>query len=171
LEWPAAEVAEWLNLSVAAVNSGLQRARRALQERNQPAEMPTAQIQSLLDRYVACWEQADIPGFVALLREDAWFTMPPLPLWFQGRAAIATELSTKILTPGRRWRLLPTHANGNPAYGLYRRQAGADDYQLFGLMVLEVVDDQIVGMVTFLDLPNFSAFAMSPSLPRVPSEG
>ncbi|HEV2662163.1 MAG TPA: RNA polymerase subunit sigma-70, partial [Ktedonobacteraceae bacterium] len=81
LEWPAREVAEWLNLSVPAVNSGLQRARRALQESNVLSEtstvLPTSQLQSLLERYVTCWEQADIPEFVALLREDAWFTMPP----------------------------------------------------------------------------------------------
>src|SRR5712692_10072884 len=99
LEWPAAEVAEWLHLSVPAVNSALQRARRALQERNvipeTPAALPTLQLQSLLNRYVTFWEQANIPGFVALLREDAWFTMPPTPAWFQGRAAIATLLSKR----------------------------------------------------------------------------
>src|SRR5260370_9476102 len=71
------------------------------------------------------WEQADIPGLVALLREDAWFTMPPIPTWFQGRADIATVLSTRIFIPGRQWRLLPTRANGSPAFGFYRREAGA----------------------------------------------
>src|SRR5581483_1435034 len=97
LEWPAVEVAEWLNLSVPAVNSALQRARRALRQHNVGSKAPMASlrphVQNLLDRYVTLWEQADIPGFVALLREDAWFTMPPLPVWFQGRAAIATVLS------------------------------------------------------------------------------
>ncbi|GHO81573.1 RNA polymerase sigma factor [Ktedonobacter sp. SOSP1-85] len=171
LEWPASEVAEWLNLSVAAVNSGLQRARRALQEHNSPSEkeaaLPLPQLQSLLDRYVACWEQADIPGFVALLREDAWFTMPPLPLWFQGRVAIVTELSTRIRVPGRHWRLLPTRANGSPAFGLYRQEAQADSYQLFGLMVLGVVEGQIANMVSFLELSSFSSFALPPTLPYV----
>ena len=122
LEWPAVEVAEWLNLSVPAVNSALQRARRALHQRNVGSEAPLAEphphVHTLLDRYVALWEQADIPGLVALLREDAWFTMPPIPAWFQGRAAIATVLSTRIFTPGRHWRLLPTRANGSPAFGL-----------------------------------------------------
>jgi RNA polymerase sigma-70 factor (ECF subfamily) len=123
LEWPASEVAEWLNLSVPAVNSTLQRARRALQQHNVASQVPLApprpRIQALLDRYVALWEQADIPGFVALLREDAWFTMPPLPVWYQGRAAIATLLATYVFTPGRQRRLLPTRANGCPAFGLY----------------------------------------------------
>ncbi|HLI09785.1 MAG TPA: sigma factor-like helix-turn-helix DNA-binding protein [Ktedonobacteraceae bacterium] len=87
LEWPTAEVAEWLNLSVPAVNSALQRARRALRQIRREGETPVAelypQLQNLLDRYMALWQQADIPGLVALLRDDAWFTMPPLPAWFQ----------------------------------------------------------------------------------------
>ena len=169
LEWPASEVAEWLNLSVPAVNSGLQRARRALQERNvlpeTPTALPTLHLQSLLDRYVTLWEQADIPGLVALLREDAWFTMPPLPAWFQGRNAIATVLATRIFTPGRHWRLLPTRANGSPACGLYRREAGAGIYQLFGLIVLSVEGDQIGSLVAFLELESLSSFALPPTLP------
>jgi RNA polymerase sigma-70 factor (ECF subfamily) len=171
LEWPASEVAEWLNLSVPAVNSGLQRARRALQEHHSLSEKETAlpipQVQSLLDRYVALWEQADIPGLVALLREDAWFTMPPLPVWLQGRAAIARELSTRIRIPGRHWRLLPTRANGSPAFGLYRQEGESDSYQLFGLMVLGVVEGQIANMVSFLELSSFSSFALPSTLPYV----
>ena len=73
LEWEAREVAEWLNLSVPAVNSALQRARRTLHQHTVASQAPLApprpHIQDLLDRYVALWEQADIPGFVALLRE------------------------------------------------------------------------------------------------------
>ena len=169
LEWPASEVAEWLNLSVPAVNSALQRARRALQERNvlpenQTALLPT-QLQPLLERYVTFWEQADIPGLVALLREDAWFTMPPLPAWFQGRAAIATVLATRIFPPGRHWRLFPTRANGSPAFGLYRREAGEGDYHLFGLIVLGMVGEQIGSLVAFLDLSSLSPFALLPTLP------
>ena len=171
LEWPASEVAEWLNLSVVAVNSGLQRARRALQEPNHPEDQETAlplpQLQSLLDRYVTAFEQADIPGLVALLREDAWFTMPPLPVWLQGRAAIARELSTRIRIPGRHWRLLLTRANGSPAFGLYRQEGESDSYQVFGLMVLGVVEGQIANMVSFLELSSFSSFALPPALPYV----
>src|SRR5215472_8307226 len=174
LEWPASEVAEWLNLSVPAVNSALQRARRAMQKRNIASEATTTrsgpQVQALLDRYVALWDQADIPGLVVLLREDAWFTMPPLPVWFQGRAAIGTRLSTWIFTPVRPWRLLPTRANGSPAFGLYRREAEADGYQLFGLLVLLVVDEQIGSLVAFLDLSSLSSFALPPLLPSTSQE-
>ncbi len=168
LEWPAVEVAEWLHLSVPAVNSALQRARRALHQLHEGSETPMAEprphVQDLLDRYVALWEQADIPGLVALLREDAWVTMPPIPAWFQGRAAIATLLSTRIFTPGRQWRLLPTRANGSPAFGLYQREAEADVYQLVGLVVLGVVGEQIGSLVAFLELSSFSSFALPPTL-------
>ncbi len=175
LEWPAVEVAEWLHLSVPAVNSALQRARRALHQLHEgseaPLALPSPHVHTLLDRYMALWEQADTPGLVALLREDAWFTMPPLPAWFQGRAAITTLLSTRIFTPGRQWRLLPTRANGSPAFGLYRREAGADVYQLFGLVVLGVVGEQIGSLVAFLELSGLSSFTLPPILPHLLLEG
>jgi RNA polymerase sigma-70 factor (ECF subfamily) len=171
LEWPAVEVAEWLHLSVPAVNSALQRARRALQERNMllemPAALPSLQLQSLLDRYVTLWEQGDIPGFVVLLREDAWFTMPPFPSWYQGRTAIAMLLSMRIFIPGRQWRLLPTRANGSPAFGLYRRDAEAKVYQLFGLLVLDVVGEQIASLVAFLELSTLMYFALPSTFPNM----
>lgn len=170
LEWPAVEVAEWLNLSVPAVNSALQRARHALQQRNVGSEAQVvllrSQLQALLERYVTLWEQADIPGLVALLREDAWFTMPPIPAWYEGRAAIATVLSTGIFTPGRQWRLLPTHANDSPAFGLYRQESEADAYQLIGLIVLSVAEEQISSLATFLDLSSFSSFALPLTFPE-----
>jgi RNA polymerase sigma-70 factor (ECF subfamily) len=162
LEWEAREVATWLNLSVPAVNSGLQRARRALQERHllsqKEAPQLTPHLQSLLDRYVTFWEQADIPGLVGLLREDAWFTMPPLPLWFQGPTSIATWLATTIFLPGRSFRLLSTRANGSPALALYRRQAEEEVYQLFGLLVLDVQDERIASVVGFLEVSSLSGF-------------
>ena len=171
LEWPAVEVADWLNLSVPAVNSALQRARRALQPFHEGSQTtqaePRPHVQALLNRYVTLWEQADIPGLVALLREDAWFAMPPVPAWFQGRAAIATLFSMRIFTPGRQWRLLPTRANGSPAFGLYRREAEADIYQLFGLVVVGGVGEQIGSLVAFLELYSFTSFALPPTLPDV----
>jgi RNA polymerase sigma-70 factor (ECF subfamily) len=152
LDWPASEVAEWLNLSVPAVKSALQRARRTLQQFHASPEasvtLPTPQLQTLLERYVTLWEQADIPGLVGLLREDAWFTMPPSPAWFQGREAIATFFHRFFAIHGQ-WRLYPTHANASPAFGLYRWDAEAGMYQLFGLLVLGTMGEQIANMVTF----------------------
>lgn len=171
LSWKASEVAEWLNLSVPAVNSALQRARRALQHHNvsSEAEMarPQPDIQDLLDRYVTMWEQADIPGFVALLREDAWFTMPPSPVWFQGRTNIAAMLAAHVFTPGRQRRLLPTCANGCPAFGLYQREAEEEALQLAGVMVLRVEGKQIASIIAFLkmDMESLATFALPPTLP------
>jgi RNA polymerase sigma-70 factor (ECF subfamily) len=171
LEWEARDVASWLNLSVAAVNSGLQRARHALQQCHLHSEKETPpltpHLQSLLDRYVTCWEQADIPGLVGLLREDAWFTMPPLPLWFQGQATIATWLATTIFLPGRSFRLLPTHANGSPAFGLYRRQDEEEVYQLLGIIVLGVEGEQIGCVVGFMDVSSLSCFALPSTFPEL----
>lgn len=169
LEWPAAEVAEWLNLSIPAVNSALQRARRALRQMHKGDDaattIPRPQLQDLLDRYTTLWEQADIPGLVALLREDAWFTMPPFPIWFQGRAAIATALSTSIFTAGRQRHLLATRANGRPAFGLYQREAQASVYQLFGLLVLDMDGEQITSLVAFLELSTLTSFVLPATFP------
>jgi RNA polymerase sigma-70 factor (ECF subfamily) len=169
LDWPAAEVAEWLDLSVPAVNSSLQRARRALHEVDvghaAPKTLPSAKVQYLLDRYVALWEQGDIPGFVALLREDAWFTMPPYPIWYQGRVAIAAVLERWIFTPGRQRRLQPTRANGSPAFAVYQREAGADAYQLLGLIVLVIEGERVGSLVAFMEPSRLAPFALPPALP------
>ena len=168
LDWPARDVAEWLHLSVPAVNSALQRARRSLHPFHTLSQtstsLPPPQLQTLLDRYVALWEQADIPGLVALLREDAWFTMPPIPAWFEGREEIATLFQTSIFTRPRQWHLYPTHANASPAFGLYQRNVETDMYQLFGLLVLDVADEQIANTIVFLDLPGLTSFALPPML-------
>jgi RNA polymerase sigma-70 factor, ECF subfamily len=173
LEWRASEVAEWLHLSVAAVNSSLQRARRTLQQFQVsppvPCMLASPQVQSLLDRYVVLWEQADIPGLVALLREDAWFSMPPIPAWFQGRAAITTFFETITFTFPGKWRLLPTLANASPAFGVYRWHVETGMYRLFGLLVLSMRGEQIASMVAFLDLSSLASFALPAALP--PEEG
>jgi RNA polymerase sigma-70 factor (ECF subfamily) len=166
LEWPAVEVAEWLDLSVPAVNSALQRARHTLkrfdkENRSQALfAQPGPQLQHLLDRYMTLWQQADVPGLAALLREDAWLSMPPIPAWVQGRTDIATLLQLRVFTPGRQWRLLPTRANGCPAFGLYRRDSEEENYQLNSLLVLGVEGAQIGSMVVFLDAASFTAFGL-----------
>jgi len=169
LDWSASEVAEWLNLSVPAVNSALQRARRTLQQlqlfHEAPPVLASTQLQTLLDRYVKLWEQADIPGLVALLREDAWFTMPPIPGWFQGRAAITTFFQNTVFTAPGKWRLYPIRANASPAFGLYRWEASVDAYQLYGLLVLDIVEEQIANTITFLELSSLAPFALPDIFP------
>lgn len=166
LEWRAAEVAEWLDLSVPAVNSALQRARQTLHQRSQANDsetsvaQPRPQVQHLLDRYMSLWQQEDVPGLVALLREDAWLTMPPIPAWVAGRTDIATLLQLRVFPPGRQWRMLPTRANGCPAFGMYRREAGEDSYRLSSLWVLGVEGERIGNIVVFLDVASFTAFGL-----------
>jgi RNA polymerase sigma-70 factor (ECF subfamily) len=169
LDWQAREVAEWLNLSVVAVNSGLQRARRTMQEHQvlpkTRATIPSSQLQPLLQRYVTLWEQADIAGLVGLMQEDAWFTMPPIPAWFLGREEIETLFRTSIFTFPRQWRLLPVHANASPAFGLYQRNAETETYQLFGLLVLDLEGELITNAVTFLELSSLQPFALPDTFP------
>ena len=112
------------------------------------------------------WEQADIPGLVALLREDARFSMPPLPAWFQGRAAISTFFQTTTFTFPGKWRLLPTRANASPAVGVYRWLAESGTHRLFALLVLHMAGEQIAHMVAFLDLSSLSPFALPDTFPQ-----
>jgi RNA polymerase sigma-70 factor (ECF subfamily) len=150
LGWSATEVAETLETSVAAVNSALQRARATLASRNDsaPAALSASQ-ERLLNRYVAAFEQYDVDGLAALLREDATFSMPPYALWFQGPEAIRTWM----LGMGcgcRGSRLMPTAACGSPAFGQYRPNPEGG-HKPWALIVLELSGDSIAGVNSFLD--------------------
>jgi RNA polymerase sigma-70 factor (ECF subfamily) len=151
LRWQVSEVAELLDTSVAAVNSALQRARARLrtvspEARAEPLEDADAE---LLARYVEAFERYDVEALVALLREDAIQSMPPFELWLQG----AGNIGRWMLQPGpdgcRGSRLLPTTANGSPAFGQYRVDPEGG-YTPWAIQVLEVSDQQIVGMSFFL---------------------
>jgi RNA polymerase sigma-70 factor, ECF subfamily len=150
LNWSAAEAAEHLEMSVAAVNSALQRARATLDARN-PAVVPralSAEQQQLVTRYVEAFERYDIPVLTALLHEEATLSMPPYDLWLQGRASISKWLlSFGIGCRGSR--LVPVHANGGtPAWAQYR-DGGATPW---ALLMLELRDNQIASMTSYLDV-------------------
>lgn len=170
LDWSANDVAEWLNLSTPAVNSSLQRARRTLRQLHalpeNPFDLESQELQTLLERYVTLWEQADIPGLVALLQEDAWFTMPPFPAWFEGRANVAAFYYSTVFArkSAGAWRLLATRANGRPAFAMYIRREGEDKHRLYGLLALDVVDRQIASTIAFLDLSILAPFALPSTL-------
>src|SRR5262249_37132122 len=128
LGWEAAECAELLDDSVAAVNSALQRARATVAARAEKKHHATLraegdQTASLLARYVRAWEEADVGALVALLHEDATLAMPPLPAWIRGAAAIGASIRSMVLPPEARGQLrfLPTRANGLPALAAYQR--------------------------------------------------
>jgi RNA polymerase sigma-70 factor (ECF subfamily) len=157
LGWKATEVAELLGTSVAAVTSALQRARVSMKSyqagsRNSDASSAdTEETAALLSRYVNAWQAADATGLVALLREDALITMPPLPLWFQGRSAIQWFFETQLFTGEARgrFRLVATQANGSPAFATYQRDE-TGPYRLGALQVLTIGAARISAIHDFL---------------------
>jgi RNA polymerase sigma-70 factor (ECF subfamily) len=165
LGWSAAEVAECLETSVAAVNSALQRARATLGTRDVgSAEEALSEAQSrLLERYVETFHRYDVDGLVALLREDATMSMPPYTLWLRGADAIRAWLLGRG-SGCRGSRLVPTSACGSPAFGQYH-PAGADGVlHPWALIVLEVKGDRIAAWDAFLDTEKlFPLFGLPPS--------
>lgn len=158
LEWDAAEVADLLGVTVASVKSALHRARQTMRahERTHLEGVAPKTLdqkrQSQLEAYVRAWQAADISGLTALLREDASFSMPPIPAWYQGRATVAALLGKTIFAgqANGRWRLLPTRANGQIAFGLYRRDESRGLYTAYAIQVLTFADDgSIADIITF----------------------
>jgi RNA polymerase sigma-70 factor (ECF subfamily) len=152
LGWSAAEIAECLEMSVAAVNSALQRARATLASRDvTQSNQPLSDVEMrLLDRYVDAFHRYDVDALVALMREDATLSMPPYTLWLQGRDSI----SQWLLGRGcgcRGSRLIPTNACGLPAFAQYRPGTTPGTYQPWSLIVLELKDRQIAAWNAFLD--------------------
>jgi RNA polymerase sigma-70 factor (ECF subfamily) len=167
LRWPAAETAELLDTSVAAVNSALQRARAtlaALPDTARPRKV-TADQAPLLARYVSAFERYDMAGLVTLLHEDAVQSMPPFAMWIEG----AQNITAWMVRPGpsecRGSRLLPVTANGCPGYGQYRRDP-AGGHKPWALQVLEISGDRIAGMHMFLEAESlFPVFGLPAHLP------
>jgi RNA polymerase sigma-70 factor, ECF subfamily len=163
LEFRAREVADLLDLSTAAVESALQRARAMLARRSRSGETVRAPVldpttQRLLDRYLAAWETANIPALVELLHEEATLAMPPYPWWLQGRAAIAVFLSSLLAdsTPDT-WRLFAVGANTQPAYLSYRLTPEGN-YEAQSVSLLTVSGQQIKELTCFLDPRLFQRF-------------
>jgi len=106
----------------------------------------------------------DIAGILALLTEDAWLTMPPLPLEYQGRD-LAARFFTLAFRPGRRYRLIATRANGQPAFGVYMSDPHAPVLHAIGLIVLTLAGDQI-SMITRFETSVLPRFGLPRSLPE-----
>jgi len=168
LGWSAAEVAECLDTSVAAVNSALQRARAALASRDagDGANESLSDAQSqLLDRYVDAFHRYDVDALVALLRDDATLSMPPYTLWLQGPETIRTWLLGRG-AECRGSRLLPLGACGSPAFAQYRPSGAGQGHHAWALVVLELAGDRIAGWNSFLDTESlFPLFSLPPRLP------
>jgi RNA polymerase sigma-70 factor, ECF subfamily len=153
LRWQAAEVAELLDTSTPAINSALQRARSTLRSVHSPdpSEKLDPPDPELLARYVNAFERYDIESLVRLLRDDAIQSMPPFAMWIQGSANIARWMVQPGPSECRGSRLLPTTANGCPAFGQYRPDP-AGGRSAWALQVLEISGGKVVGMNFFLAL-------------------
>ncbi|WP_186241062.1 sigma-70 family RNA polymerase sigma factor [Mycobacterium simulans] len=165
-QFSAAEVAELLETTPAAVNSSLQRARAHLAEIS-PAEEDVvepdwdnpAQRRELLDRYCAAFENADMAALTELLQADIKLEMPPVPVWFTGRDAVLRFLAARAFTRAGDIVMIPTAANGQPAVAEYRR---SEDHLMraHSIHVLTAGETGIAAMTVFLDATLFSAFGL-----------
>ncbi len=169
LRWPASEVAELLDTSVASVNSALQRARATLSEQavdDTDLRDPTDDEQRvLLDRYVDAFERYDLDALVGLLHEDLVMSMPPYDMWLRG----PEQLRQWFLGPGHECRgsvLVPVAANASPAFAQYRKSPEPGRYHGWSIQVLEIMDGRITALTSFLDTSLFARFGLPDHLER-----
>jgi RNA polymerase sigma-70 factor (ECF subfamily) len=167
LGFTPAEIATMMDTSVASVNSALQRARRIAATRI-PAESQQRTLRTLGDGrlreivggYADALERGDADALVALLTEDVTWSMPPLPAWYQGRAAV-TDFAVRVpLTDCGRWRHRLADANGQPAVASYLAAGDADPYAAWSLDVLTLRGDRIAAVTSFVGAGHFPAFGL-----------
>jgi RNA polymerase sigma-70 factor (TIGR02960 family) len=154
LGFHADEVADMLGSTVESVTSALKRARANLQRRlplaaeREPAPVPDSPAeQAVVAKFVSAWESADVDALVALLTDDVFVSMPPVPFEYEGRDVVA-RFSASIFGSGRRFDLVPTRANGQPAFGAYLRAPTGIRHGT-GLYVLTLTGDRICAMTRF----------------------
>ncbi|MEC3917720.1 sigma-70 family RNA polymerase sigma factor [Nocardia sp. CDC160] len=167
LGFHANEVAEMLDTTVESVKSALKRARAGMAqrlpmraERDQPGDS-TAE-EAIVAKFVSAYESADIDALVALFTDDVFMSMPPIPLEYRGRDAVA-RFFTMVFDSARRFELIPTRANGQPAFGIYRYPSLGSHGS--GLFVLAVTSEGIAAMTRF-DSTVLPAFGLPQSLPQ-----
>jgi RNA polymerase sigma-70 factor (ECF subfamily) len=170
LGFHASEAAGILDTTQESVTSALKRARATLERRQrsprrEPAPLPgSAAERQVVDRLTTAFETADIAGLLALLTQDVWLTMPPLPLEYQGRELAGQFFAATAFRPGWTARLLPTRANGQPAFGFYARDPGTSRFYTVGLMVLTLSGTRISAMTRF-DPTTLPRFGLPATLP------
>jgi len=168
LRWKATEVAELLETTEVSVNSALQRARATLGEvdfaTSDPLQPDDEEQRKLLARYVDAFERYDLDSLTSILHEDATLSMPPYALWLRGHADIrAWFLGMGIGCRGSR--LIPTQANGSPAFGQYRPSSSGEGHDPWALQIIEISGGQIVGLNAFLDTESlFPLFGLPPHI-------
>lgn len=169
LGWPAREVADLLDTTVAAVNSALQRARGTLAAAPATHTGPrllTAHEQRVLDGFLRAWHACDIPALAALLRDDVTLTMPPQAIRIIGREQVAGFFAT-VPAGGRldQIRLVVTRANGHPALGAYLPDDRVWECRGYGIMVLTLAGERIATITGFPDPALFPLFDLPDAAP------
>jgi RNA polymerase sigma-70 factor, ECF subfamily len=169
LGYPAATAADILETTETSVNSALQRARAALGQHSavdgEPPPAPRSpRERAVVDRFVDAFEAADTAGLVALLTDDAWMSMPPEPLEYQGHAAIAEFYQSRTWWGTVPVRLVPTRANGQPAFGYYLQDPHAQVDRANGLIVLTLAGDKVRAITRFGDNSLFPHFGLPRTL-------
>ena len=172
LGFDTAEAAAALGSSEASVKGALQRARATLDERLPPEGLErvplpgSARERELVGHFATAVERGDTQGIVSLLTDDAWLTMPPEPYEYQGRGAIARFLDDRAARRGAHYRLLPTRANGQPAFGCYLPDPHAAISRAYGLMVLTLAEDRVSAITWFGERSLFAHFRLPRVLPK-----
>ncbi|MFD9513228.1 sigma-70 family RNA polymerase sigma factor [Streptomyces mirabilis] len=174
LGFHAAEVADMLDSSIESVKSALKRARAGLQhrrpttdDREPPPASDSPSEDAIVAKFVRAWESADLDALVALLTDDVFMSMPPMPFEYQGRDVVA-RFCARIFRADRRFDLIPTRANGQPAFGAYLRAPNGFSHGT-GLYVLTLTGDRICAMTRFENsvLPSFGLPRSLPHLPKL----
>jgi RNA polymerase sigma-70 factor (ECF subfamily) len=170
LGFRTSEVARMLDTSEDAVKGALKRARATVEQRQPATDRPppppdSYEERELARRFAEAFESNDVEGVVALLTDDAWLTMPPATVEYQGREAIRAFMRAGWHRPGAgRHRLVPTRANTQPAFGCYRRDPETGIARAAGMIVLELAGDQISAVTRFADRSVMRGFGLPGSL-------
>jgi RNA polymerase sigma-70 factor (TIGR02960 family) len=169
LGFPTSEVADILGSTLESVNSALKRARAGLQRRRSPTAAleppppPDSRAEdAIVGKFVSAWESADLDALVALLTDDVFMSMPPMPFEYESRDAVA-RFCASIFGSGRRFELVPTRANGQPAFGAYVRDPNGVSHGV-GLYVLTLTGERICALTRF-DKGVLPGFGLPRSLP------
>ena len=172
LGFDTTEAAAMLDSSEGSVKGALQRARATLDERLPPDGLERAPLpDSACERervahFATAVERGDTEGIVSLLTDDAWLTMPPEPYEYQGGEAIARFLEDRAARRGAHYRLVPTRANGQPAFGCYLPDPHAPIARAYGIMVLTLTEDRVSAITWFGERSLFSHFGLPRTLAR-----
>lgn len=170
LQFSAAEVAGQLEMTVAAVNSALQRARAAMSAVDDAAGLPEPgdpKVRAVVDQYVRAFEAADVPGLVRLLADDAILEMPPVPLWYRGSRDYGLFMERVFTMRPGRWMVRTLTANGQPALATYAPDPATGRHRLHSLQVLTVREARVTRNVVFADPSAFAPFALEQQIPAL----